>query len=67
MTATHQSSPPGAKSVYEYTSAAVSGAPVVDYVSTEDGVTGGGNTVDIVGSGFTGATAVHLATSRRPT
>jgi Pro-kumamolisin, activation domain/Fibronectin type III domain/IPT/TIG domain len=60
VTATHQSSPPTAKSVYEFTSADNSGSPVVDYVSTEDGVTGGGNTVDIVGSGFTGATAVHF-------
>jgi hypothetical protein len=45
--------------VYEYT-AHSSGAPVVDYVSTADGLTAGGNTVDIIGSGFTGATAVDF-------
>jgi hypothetical protein len=55
----HQSSAPATASVYSYT-AASSGAPVVDYVSTSDGVTGGGNTVDIVGSGLTGATAVNF-------
>lgn len=54
-----QSSAPSAKSVYEYT-ASSSGAPVVDYVSTEDGVTAGGNSVDIVGSGFTGATSADF-------
>jgi Pro-kumamolisin, activation domain/Fibronectin type III domain/IPT/TIG domain len=51
------SAPSEAKAVYEYT-AASSGAPVVDYVSTADGPTGGGNPVNIVGSGFTGATKV---------
>jgi hypothetical protein len=55
----HQSSAPSANSVYSYT-AHSSGAPVVDYVSTSDGVTAGGNTVDIVGSGLTGATAVDF-------
>jgi len=59
VTAGHQSSAPSASSVYEYT-ASPSGAPVVDYVSTSDGLTAGGNTVDIVGSGFTGATAVDF-------
>jgi Pro-kumamolisin, activation domain/IPT/TIG domain/Fibronectin type III domain len=57
VTAADQSSAPSTNSVYEYTAQA-SGAPVVDYVSTEDGLPGGGNTVDIVGSGFTGATQV---------
>jgi|HubBroStandDraft_5_1064220.scaffolds.fasta_scaffold03205_3 hypothetical protein len=57
VTGGHQSSPPVAKSVYSYT-AASSGAPVVDYVSTSDGVTAGGNTVNIVGAGFTGVTGV---------
>ncbi|HSZ44077.1 MAG TPA: IPT/TIG domain-containing protein [Streptosporangiaceae bacterium] len=59
VTAGHQSSAPAAGSLYEYT-AKSSGAPVVDYVSTADGLTTGGNTVDIVGSGFTGATAVDF-------
>jgi hypothetical protein len=59
VTTGHQSSAPSANSVYEYT-AASTGAPVVDYVSTEDGLAAGGNTVNIVGSGFTGATAVDF-------
>jgi hypothetical protein len=57
VTAGHESSAPSAKSVYEYT-ANSSGAPVVDYAATADGLSAGGNTVDIVGSGFTGATKV---------
>jgi Pro-kumamolisin, activation domain/Fibronectin type III domain/IPT/TIG domain len=52
------SAPSEAKAVYEYTAASPSGAPVVDYVSTADGPLAGGNTVNIVGSGFTGATGV---------
>jgi hypothetical protein len=53
------SAPSEANAVYEYT-AQSSGAPVVDYVSTADGLPAGGNTVDIVGSGFTGATSVNF-------
>ncbi len=55
----NQSSAPNAAAVYEYT-ADSSGGPVVDYVSAPAGSPGGGNTVDIVGAGLTGATAVHF-------
>jgi Pro-kumamolisin, activation domain/IPT/TIG domain/Fibronectin type III domain len=59
VTSTDHSSAPSAGSVFEYT-ANSTGAPVVDYVSTADGLPAGGNTVDIIGSGFTGATAVDF-------
>ncbi len=55
----NQSSSPSADSVFHYT-ADSSGGPVVDYVSSSNGPTGGGNTVDIIGAGFTGATAVDF-------
>jgi hypothetical protein len=56
----HQSSPPASNgaSVFEYTGDSAPGAPVVDYVSSPNGPTAGGNTVDIIGSGLTGATGV---------
>ena len=54
-----ESSAPTANAVYDYT-ADSSGTPVVDYVSSENGNSAGGNTVNVVGSGFTGATAVHF-------
>jgi hypothetical protein len=54
-----ESSAPGPNSVYQYT-ANSSGAPVVDYVSSSNGPTAGGNSVDIVGAGLNGATAVHF-------
>jgi hypothetical protein len=47
------------KSVYHYT-ANSSGGPVVDYVGPSTGPIGGGNTVDIVGAGLTGATKVEF-------
>lgn len=54
-----QSSAPSDASTYDYT-ADSSGSPIVDYVSPPTGPTAGGNTVDIVGSGFSGATAVDF-------
>jgi Pro-kumamolisin, activation domain/Fibronectin type III domain/IPT/TIG domain len=54
-----ESSSPSSASVYHYTADA-SGDPVVDYVSSSNGPTTGGNKVDIVGAGLTGATAVHF-------
>ena len=53
------SSAPSAASVYQYT-AASSGAPVVDYVSSTNGPVAGGNTVDIVGAALSGATSVDF-------
>jgi len=55
----HQSSAPSAASVYQYT-ANSTGAPVVDYVSSPNGPTAGGNTVDIVGAALNGATSVDF-------
>jgi Pro-kumamolisin, activation domain/IPT/TIG domain/Fibronectin type III domain len=59
VTAAGESSGLGADSVFRYT-ANSAGAPVVDYVSSSNGPVSGGNTVDIVGAGFTGATAVDF-------
>lgn len=56
----HLSSAPGPNSVFEYTGDSSPGAPVVDYVSSPNGPTAGGNTVFIVGSGLTGATNVDF-------
>jgi Pro-kumamolisin, activation domain/Fibronectin type III domain/IPT/TIG domain len=56
----HESSAPGAGSVFQYTGDSSPGAPVVDYVSSPNGPTGGGNTVLIVGAGLTGATSVDF-------
>ncbi len=55
-----QSSSPNANAVYQYTASSPSGAPVVDYVSSSNGPTGGGNTVEIVGAAFEGATSVDF-------
>ncbi len=54
-----QSSALTQKSVYHYT-ANSSGGPAVDYVGPSTGPIGGGNTVDIVGAGLTGATNVEF-------
>ncbi len=54
-----ESSAPNAAAVYQYT-ANSAGAPVVDYVSSSNGPTAGGNTVDIVGAGLAGATSVDF-------
>ncbi len=54
-----QSSAPSSASVYQYT-ANSSGAPVVDYVSSSNGPTAGGNTVDIVGAALGAATSVDF-------
>jgi IPT/TIG domain-containing protein/fibronectin type III domain protein len=59
----HQSSPPASNgaSVFQYTGVSSPGAPVVDYVSSPNGPTAGGNTVDIVGSGLSGPSGeVHV-------
>jgi len=55
----HQSSAPGSASVYQYTAAA-SGAPAVDYVSSPNGPLAGGNTVRIIGAALAGATSVRF-------
>jgi hypothetical protein len=57
VTAAHASSPPISDSTFLYTGA-VTGSPVIDYVSTPAGATTGGNDVTIVGSDLTGATSV---------
>jgi hypothetical protein len=57
-----ESSAPNVKSIFEYTADA-SGTPVVDYVSQAYGPTAGTNEVEIVGSDFIGATAVHFGTA----
>jgi hypothetical protein len=54
-----QSSAPNAAAVYQYT-AGSSGAPVVDYVSSSNGPTAGGNTVHVVGAAFDGTTSVDF-------
>jgi hypothetical protein len=55
----HQSSPPDAASVYQYT-AGSSGSPAVDYVSPPNGPLAGGNTVRIIGAALAGATSVRF-------
>jgi hypothetical protein len=55
----HQSSAPGATSVYQYT-ADSSGSPAVDYVSSPNGPLAGGNTVHIIGAALAGATSVRF-------
>src|SRR5205085_10979740 len=45
-----------------YTFTAVSGAPTVTYMYPRVGSTGGGTTVTILGTNFTGATAVDFGT-----
>ncbi len=54
----HLSSALDADSVFDYVSPTL--GPTVDYVSSSNGPTAGGNTVHIVGSGFTGATGVSF-------
>jgi hypothetical protein len=54
------STSPTTSSVYEYTSASPAGGPVVDYVSSDSGPTAGGNSADIVGSGFTSTSTVKF-------
>ncbi|MGH2843101.1 MAG: protease pro-enzyme activation domain-containing protein, partial [Solirubrobacteraceae bacterium] len=58
VTSGSQSSAPSANSMYEYTASLPSGGPVVDYISAPNGPTAGGNQVEIVGSGLSGATGV---------
>ncbi len=55
-----QSSAPSTGSVYQYASDTTTGAPIVDYVSSSNGPTAGGNTVHIVGAGLNGATTVDF-------
>jgi hypothetical protein len=58
----HASSSPSANSVFHYTGGSTTtNTPIIDYVSSPAGTTAGGNTVQIVGSGFEedgGATGV---------
>jgi hypothetical protein len=53
-----RSSAPGPSSVFHYAAGATGKAPVVDYVSAPTGPAAGGNTVTLVGAGFTGASRV---------
>lgn len=54
-----ESSAPNASALYHYGVVSAGNAkPVVDYVSSSTGPEAGGNDVDIVGTGFAGATSV---------
>lgn len=56
VTSGGKSSPPSGASAFDYTAGSSGGTPVVDYISAPYGSTAGGNTVEIVGSGLSGAT-----------
>lgn len=53
-----RSTAPGPNSVFHYAGGPAGNTPVVDYVSSPAGPAAGGNSVTLVGAGFTGVTSV---------